>query len=99
MLSYGKAGVRDGGRVGGGVMVGVGDTVGVNDGFGVNDGRKVGVTVEVEVMDGSTSDEVIISVWSGAISTNVACGRVRIQIAATITMTKIAPKIPNRINC
>ena len=71
----------------------------MKDGFGVNDGRNVGVTVDVGVKDTVPSEEVIISVLTIASSTGDAGGRVRTQIAATITMIKIAPKIPNRINC
>lgn len=99
MNSLGKAGVREGNRVGRGVTFDVGAMVAVRDGFGVKLKRKVGVMEGVDVDEEMISEDMRISVGSGVDSSGGKSGLVRIKIEMTNTITNTTPNKPIRKIC
>lgn len=99
MNSLGKAGVREGNRVGCGVTVDVGAMVGVRDGFGVKVKREVGVMEAVDVDEDMISEDMRKSIGSGDDSSGGESGLVRIKIEMTNTMTNTTPNKPIRKIC
>ena len=99
MYSLGKAGVREGNRVGSGVTVDVGAMVGVREGFGVNVKRGEGVMEGVDVDEEMISEDMRISVGSGDDSSSGESGLVRIKIEMINTITITTPNKPMRKIC